>query len=86
MEKGVSKNEPSKIRLSFLPSLHVGNCEVRHKCRNKYSSQHGNVTARLSCFFPHCLFNIGQMFRDRSMVTSGAGLLALAFYFVAFAY
>ena len=49
MEEGVSKNEPSKTRRSFLPTLKIRPCGTRHVSEKKRSSQHESSTACFLC-------------------------------------
>ena len=59
MEKGVSMNEPSKTRWSFLPSLHTRQCGVKNRSGKKHSSQHGKGA---TCFLCSSLFKAFSTF------------------------
>ena len=58
-EKGVSMNEPSKTRRSFLPSLHTRPCGFRDRSGKKRSNQYGKAATNLlhsSLFKFFCTF------------------------------
>ena len=47
VEKGVSNNDPSNTRRSFLPSSKIKPYDVRRSLGKNSSSQHGNADRHL---------------------------------------